>query len=209
MTNSNAALQAISNSALLSATRELARRASTVEADLLLHLGEVDHRKLYRDYACPSMFSFCLRELGFSEDAAYRRIVVARAARRFPALIDSLRSGQMHLAGLRLLVPHLTLENVGDLLAQSARKSKRAIEHLIARLFPKPAVPATFRKLPKRMSVSEAPQPGLTLSIAAPEPKLSPLCYPSRTQISRPRFQRPDRLSHWRPRRCARAGITQ
>src|SRR3954468_14521092 len=92
MTNSNAALRVISNGELLSATRELARRATAVEADLLLHLGELDHRRLYRDHACPSMFSFCLRELGFSEDAAYRRIVVARAARRFPALICSPRS---------------------------------------------------------------------------------------------------------------------
>jgi hypothetical protein len=32
------------------------------------------------------MFSFCLRELGFSENAAYRRIVIARAERRLPAL---------------------------------------------------------------------------------------------------------------------------
>ncbi|MFL5439066.1 MAG: HNH endonuclease [Myxococcales bacterium] len=157
MTNSNACLQSTSNHDLLSATRDLARRATAVEADLLLHLGELDHRKLYRDYSCPSMFSFCLRELGFSEDAAYRRIVVARAARRFPALIDSLRSGRVHLAGLRLLVPHLTSDNVNDLLGQSARKSKRAIEHLLARLFPKPPVPATFRKVPDRVSTDVVP----------------------------------------------------
>src|SRR3954464_13801149 len=161
MTNSSACLQSASNRDLLSATRDLACRATAVEADLLLHLGELDHRRLYRDHACPSTFSFCLRELGFSEDAAYRRIVVARAARRFPALIDSLRSGKVHLAGLRLLVPHLTSENVSDLLAQSARKSKRAIEHLLARLFPKPAVPATFRKVPARESEAASPTPCL------------------------------------------------
>jgi len=176
MTNSNACLQSISNRDLLSATRDLARRASAVEADLLLHLGELDARKLYRDHACPSMFSFCLRELGFSEDAAYRRIVVARAARRFPVLIESLRSGRVHLAGLRLLVPHLTGENVDDLLAQAMRKSKRAIEHLIARLFPKPAVPSTFRKLPTRMSDAAPPTP----SVAPETPGSSP---PARVPI--------------------------
>jgi len=185
MTNSNACLQSISNRDLLSATRDLARRASAVEADLVLHLGELDARKLYRDHACPSMFSFCLRELGFSEDAAYRRIVVARAARRFPVLIDSLRSGRVHLAGLRLLVPHLTAENVDDLVAQATRKSKRAIEHLLARLFPKPAVPATFRKLPARQSDAAPPTPCVApdalgssppaaIPIRPPEPILAP-----------------------------------
>ena len=66
------------------------------------------------------MFAFCCDELGFSEDAAYSRILVARAGRRLPAVIEALRSGEIHLAGLRLLVPHLTSENHRQVLAQAA-----------------------------------------------------------------------------------------
>ncbi|HKC60718.1 MAG TPA: hypothetical protein VKB92_11580 [Myxococcales bacterium] len=62
------------------------------------------------------MFEFCVHELHFSEDAAYSRILVARAARRFPAMIEAIRSGQVHLTGLRLLAPHLTAENHREVL---------------------------------------------------------------------------------------------
>jgi len=86
------------------------------------------------------MFAFCISELGFSEDATYSRILVARAGRRLPALVEALRTGQVHLAGLRLLVPHLTLENHGKVLEQAAGKSKRDIEELVARLSPQAPV---------------------------------------------------------------------
>ncbi|HET9754180.1 MAG TPA: HNH endonuclease, partial [Myxococcales bacterium] len=115
------------NDELVAATRELARRSCLVEADLLVHLGEIDARKLYLDRAFSSMFAFCTHELGFSEGAAYNRILVARAARRLPAVIDAVRSGLVHLAGLRLLAPHLTLENHADLLQRAAGRSKEEI----------------------------------------------------------------------------------
>src|SRR5712692_5270136 len=133
----------LSNADLLAATRELARKSQGIEADLLVHLGEIDERRLYLDCAFPSMFAFCVGELGFSEDAAYNRITVARAARCFPEVIDAIRSGRVHLAGLRLVVPHLTAVNHTEVLAQAAGKSKREIEELVARLAPQPPVPAT------------------------------------------------------------------
>src|SRR5438132_5725690 len=81
-------ISSLTDDQLLSATRDLVRRSCSTEADLLLHLGEIDERKLHLDRAFSSMFTFCTRELGFSEGAAYNRIFVARAARKFPALIS-------------------------------------------------------------------------------------------------------------------------
>jgi hypothetical protein len=101
----------LNNDELLAATRDLVRRSCAAEADLLVHLGEIDERKLYLERAHSSMFTFCTREFGFSEGGAYNRIFVARAARRLPALIEAVRSGRAHLAGLRLLAPHLTVAN--------------------------------------------------------------------------------------------------
>src|SRR5205085_947145 len=111
----------------------LLKRSCHVEADLLLHLGEIDERKLYLARAHPSMFAFCVEELGFSEDAAYNRIFVARAARRLPALIEALRSGKVHLGGLRLLAPLLTVENHLDVLARAAGRSKRQLAEIVER----------------------------------------------------------------------------
>ena len=95
------------------------------------------------------MFAFCVMKLGFSEDATYNRLGVAHAGRKFPAVLDALRSGEVHLSGLRVLVPRLTAENHRQLLARAAGKSKREIEELVAALAPKPPVPDAMRKLPR------------------------------------------------------------
>src|SRR5205085_12592300 len=127
-------LESLSGAELLAATHALVGRSNEVEAELLLHLGEIDLRKLYAERAFPSMFAFCVAEFGFSEDAAYYRITVARAARQFPAVIEALRSGAVHLAGLRVLAPHLTQENHRQVLERAAGRSKRQIEEQAARL---------------------------------------------------------------------------
>ena len=159
MMNSDFGLESLSSADLLAATHKLVAKSRGVEADLLVHLGEIDERKLYLEWAFPSMFAFCVSELGFSEDATYSRILVARAGRRLPAVVEALRTGQVHLAGLRLLVPHLTPENHGKVLEQAAGKSKRDIEELVARLSPQAPVPATIRKLPTRTALTPVASP--------------------------------------------------
>ncbi len=147
-----------------------------VEAELLVHLGEIDERKLYLDRAFSSMFAFCVGELGFSEDAACNRINVARAARRLPVILEAVRSGQVHLAGLRLLAPHLTTDNQCKVLAEAAGKSKREIEELVARLSPQPPVPTVVRKLPDRPNPPPEASPAFSFSTAMPAapPQSSP-----------------------------------
>jgi len=147
-----------------------------MEAELLVHLGEIDERKLYLDRAFPSMFAFCVGELGFSEDAAYNRINVARAARRMPVILEAVRSGQVHLTGLRLLAPHLTTDNQCKVLAEAAGKSKRDIEELVARLSPQLAVPTLVRKLPDRSNRPPEASPAFSFGTAVPvaPPESSP-----------------------------------
>lgn len=145
------------NDELVEATRELARRSCAVEAELLVHLGEIDERRLYLDRAFSSMFAFCTRELGFSEGAAYNRIQVARTARKLPALIEAVRSGSVHLAGLRLLAPHLTEENHAELLRRATGRSKEEIGELVAALAPRTPMATVLRKLPDQCGLRLAP----------------------------------------------------
>ncbi len=139
-----------------------------MEAELLVHLGEIDERRLYLDRAFPSMFAFCVGELGFSEDAAYNRIGVARAARSMPVVLEAIRSGQVHLAGLRVLAPHLTTDNQRTVLAEAAGKSKREIEELVARLWPQPPVATVVRKLPDRSTPAPEASPAFSFGTAMP-----------------------------------------
>jgi len=83
------------------------------------------------------MYAYCVGELHLSEDAAYKRIQAARAARQFPALFTALAEGRLHLAGICLLAPHLTPENAEELIAAAAHKTKCDIEQLLAQRFPR------------------------------------------------------------------------
>jgi hypothetical protein len=174
MMNSQIVVESLSASDLRAGTHHLVRRSHGVEAQLLVYLGEIEERKLYRDWSFSSMFAFCVCELGFSEDVTCNRIAIARAARSMPVILDVLRSGKVHLAGLRLLVPHLTAENQDGVLAEAAGKSKREIEELVARLAPQPPVPTIVRKLPDRgSSAPESPTFSFDSAIPAPLPESS------------------------------------
>src|SRR5690349_24029398 len=115
----------LSDAELLANTRGLIGRSNEVFAALLAHLGEVEARGLYRERACSSLFAYCLYELRLSEDEAVRRVTAARLVRKFPELLDAVAAGELHLTGLLLLGPHLTRENLGDVMARAKHRSKK------------------------------------------------------------------------------------
>ena len=78
------ALETVSDDELLRRLGELVSHSRRIEADLVAHIGEVDQRQLFARFAFPSMFAYCTEGLHLSEAEAYRRITVARAARRHP-----------------------------------------------------------------------------------------------------------------------------
>ena len=88
MMNSRTVVESLSPFDLRSATQQLVLRSHGVEAALLVHLGQIEERKLYLDWSFSSMFGYCVGELGFSEDVACNRISLARAARRMPIILD-------------------------------------------------------------------------------------------------------------------------
>lgn len=146
----HALLITLSDHELLRRLDDLLASSRRSEADLVAHIGEVDARKLYAREAAPSMYAYCTERLHLSEAEAFLRIRAARAARDFPAILDMLRDGRLHLAGISRLAPVLTPDNCDELLARSAWKSKDQIVTMLADRSPKPSVPPTIRKLPER-----------------------------------------------------------
>jgi|GEM_PF-2509379 len=146
-------LSHVQDSILLRDLAAIVARDHATTATLLAHIAEVDARRLYAGEGYSSMFVYCLDELHLSEDAAYKRIQAARAGRQFPALFHALEEGRLHLAAICLLAPHLTPENVEDLIEAATRRRKSEIEHLLAQRFPElgaPPVRALIRALPVR-----------------------------------------------------------
>ena len=69
-------------------------------ARLIALLMELDSRKLYAGQGYASLFTYCIQVLHLSEHAAYLRIEAARVARRFPAILDKLSNGSVHLTAV-------------------------------------------------------------------------------------------------------------
>ncbi|MDB5217637.1 MAG: hypothetical protein JWO86_5564, partial [Myxococcaceae bacterium] len=157
------------------------------------YLIEVEARRLDLKAACTSMFDFCVRRLGMSEGAAFRRINAARLVKRFPGLLARIESGELHLSTLVLLRPHLmqlTDAKAAELAAAVAGKTQREVEELLARRAPRPDVLSSIVELPR------APQAQVELgspresAVAAPALEPAPAPGPARiVPLSEARFK--------------------
>jgi 5-methylcytosine-specific restriction endonuclease McrA len=134
-------LSHLSDAVLLRDLVALVAQERITIADVLAHIAEVDARKLFVPAGYSSMYEYCVHELHLSEDAAYKRIQAARAARRFPILFTALAEGRLHMTAVCLLAPHLTPECVEELVEGSSHRRKSEIEDLLVARFQLPSIP--------------------------------------------------------------------
>src|SRR4051794_24973909 len=132
-----------------------AERTSTVA--LIVHLGEFDHRQLYRGAGFPSLFQYCVEVLRLSEDAASNRIAAARMARRFPVIVDLLTAGTLSPTTVRLISHHATPENGRALIDAAVGRTRRQVEEQLAWMFPKEGPRASVRPIGSPNAGANAP----------------------------------------------------
>src|SRR5262245_49630279 len=178
-------LESLTDDEVIASLDDLLRQSRRVAAPLVAHLGEVHARHLYARYAASSMFSYCTDVLHLSEGEAQLRIIVARAAREHPVLLEMLADGRLHLSGIAKLAAVLTAENRDRLLARAIHKSKRQIEDIVAELAPRPDAPSVIRKLPER-PMSSSPAPPMEMEVAPPQPLEVPRSAPARPPVCQP-----------------------
>jgi len=161
----------VSDGVLLQSVRDdvAARRGAT--ARLLAKLAEIDARKLFLPLACSTMHVFCVRELGFSEQKAYKWMQVVEAARKFPTIFRELAEGRLRKSVVVVLAPHLTEENVDGLLAEAAGKSKAELERLLAGRSRRKQLSTTDQALAEGGSRLS---PGIIESEPSPDPAIAP-----------------------------------
>ncbi len=137
----------LSDRELLANTRSLVGKSNQLFAALLAHLAEVEARGLHRTKACSSLYTYCIYELRFSEDAAARRAGAAKLVKRFPLLLDAIAHGELHLTGLLMLGPHLTPANLIEVLGRAKFRTKKELTKLVRELHPLPLVPDLIEPL--------------------------------------------------------------
>jgi len=138
-------LTRLSDAELVARMKGLVARERDATAQLIAHLAEMDTRDLHLREGYESLYVYCRDALGLSEWEAYNRIEVARAARWYPVILEMLAAGANHR----------------EVLDSARGKKKPEIEEIVARLSPRPDVPASVRKLP-------APRPSVFLPAEAP-----------------------------------------
>jgi 5-methylcytosine-specific restriction endonuclease McrA len=134
-------LRSVSDQEILSRTSALAAQDRKLTLSLLLHLNEVERRKLYLKSGHGSMFDYCTSHLCYSEPSAVRRIKTARCLARFPELYALLESGEVNLSTVSTVAKILKPENCEKIIARIRGKSQREAQAVVAEYEPRAMLP--------------------------------------------------------------------
>jgi hypothetical protein len=142
-----AAARRLDDAALIARLADLAARRREATAGLVAHVAEMDRRDLHLRRGYTSIFIYMRDALALAEHDAYALLAAARAARRFPVLLDLLAQGAVHLTTVKLLAPGLTPENHRQVLELARGKTRAQVEQIAAALAPAPELPHAVRRL--------------------------------------------------------------
>lgn len=95
-------LQMMSDRELLTSTKSLAHFERKILTQVLHHLYEVNRRRLYSALKHKNLAEYTMKELGYSESEAYRRIDAMHAIQELPELEEKLAEGTISLTNLSM-----------------------------------------------------------------------------------------------------------
>jgi 5-methylcytosine-specific restriction endonuclease McrA len=95
-------LKNINDQVLIQQTTGLVRQERELLTQVLEHLCEIDRRRLFSSLGYKSLFEFATKHLGYSEEAAYRRIQAMRLVQQLPEIEEKLEQGEVQLTHLSM-----------------------------------------------------------------------------------------------------------
>ena len=96
-TDANTNLKKLSNDQLLLQTKNLVQKERQINILVLQHLQEIQSRKLYLKRGFSSLFEYTVKELGYSESSAYRRIKAMKLCKELPETKLKMAKGELNL----------------------------------------------------------------------------------------------------------------
>lgn len=93
-------LKNISNHELIQRLEKLVRTERKITHLVLLHIAEIEDRKIYAEMGYDGMYAYLTRGLGYSEGSAYRRLHSARLLKNVPAIAEKIETGALNLTQL-------------------------------------------------------------------------------------------------------------
>jgi len=140
-----------SNEKLVPSLKDFVKSEKAMTLQILHLLNEVEKRKLQLSSGHPSLYKFCIQELGYSEAEALVRIRAMRLLRSLPELETKIESGEISLSNAAELqnqirreddrrkcisVPPLASTLKRDLLVKLVNSSNRECQRTLAVAFP-------------------------------------------------------------------------
>ena len=93
----NTNLKRLSNEQLLLETKNLVQKERQINIQVIQHLQEIESRKLYLKRSFSSLFEYAVKELGYSESSAYRRIKAMKLCKELPETKQKMAKGELNL----------------------------------------------------------------------------------------------------------------
>jgi len=140
-------LKFLSDDLLLASTKRAVKEEVTATAQVLEHLREINSRLMHSKMAYRSLHEFCVRELGYSDGSAHRRIAALRLTDALPEIKSKIESGELTLTAAAQVHDFFrveknrnqkvyTREEKLEVLSQVQGLSKRSCEKVFATISP-------------------------------------------------------------------------
>jgi hypothetical protein len=150
-------LKDLSSQELLTNTKHLVAREREVTTQVLWHLREIECRRLFAQLGFSSLFEYAVKELGYSEASAARRIQAMRLLRDLPEVEEALIEGKLtlsHLSSAQSFFQHekkqegriYSAEEKLELVQSLQGTSQRQTEKILIALSPE-SLPARHEKI--------------------------------------------------------------
>ena len=140
-------LKHLSDAELLSGVRRLRGDERKLDRQIVEHICEIESRRLYAEIGYPNIIEWLVKDLGYSESSAYRRMMAARAIRAVPEAAVKIEDGRLNLVTLakvqsairseeRRTGERVSLETRSTIIAQTENKTLRETERIATEHFP-------------------------------------------------------------------------
>ena len=96
-------LNNLTNQKLDEQLKSLVTSEREILSDILVHIKEVDRRKLFLVFGFGSLFEYLTKSVGYANGCAQRRIDAARLSLEVPGVILKIESGELNLSQVTLV----------------------------------------------------------------------------------------------------------
>lgn len=170
-------VNALSNENLVSCFENFVRSERKITGQVLECIGEIDRRRIYTEKGCTSLFSYLVKDFGYSPGAAMRRIDGARLLKELPEVGPKFEKGSLNLSQATQIErasrelkktkkESITSDQKRDLISKIENCSQKETEKTIAAKLDLPIVPVQKATTHRDESVT------LTITLSAEQMRI-------------------------------------